>query len=170
LFRDNEKERRLVFELQISFFAVSESMSRRYANRFVVLSSDSVEEPDDETSGLPPSDPPEPFSGSEDEAGAQTPIRPMKSLLASTIATESSPLAAREPRRIQRHQRSSSAPPAVFPSGFSGDEDEQPHVSSEDVLYTPRTEWQHLNARRQLKRRETLVAKVCRKSCVLFLL
>ncbi|KAF8196897.1 hypothetical protein K438DRAFT_1906287 [Mycena galopus ATCC 62051] len=131
-------------------------MSRsRAANRYQVLSSDYIEGPDD---CLPPSDPPEPLSGSEDEDGVQTPIPPRKLLPAETFG-DSSPLAARGPRRIYRHPRSSSAPPVIGPTGFSDDEDVQPHPTSEDVLYSPHTERRFLNARKQSKRQQTLAAK-----------
>ncbi|KAJ7742551.1 hypothetical protein B0H16DRAFT_1323267 [Mycena metata] len=110
------------------------------SNRYRILSS----EADD---ALPPSDEPEPLSGSESDSA--TPRRPLPPLFPNLLAnylspTQSSPLAVRI-RRVFRNRspvRESSEPP---------------HESSEDtVLYTPTTERKVLTVRAQEKRRETL--------------
>ncbi|KAJ7917839.1 hypothetical protein B0H13DRAFT_2231360 [Mycena leptocephala] len=117
-------------------------MHPRTTNRFIVLSSDEVEPDDAENPTadvLPPSDPPEPFSGSESDSGENTPIQ-LPSLLpflrdaAEAVSPlPSSPVLTRG-RRVYRAR------------------------TSDDILFTPRTERRHLTQRAQVKRRATLEA------------
>ncbi|KAJ7934603.1 hypothetical protein B0H13DRAFT_2305373 [Mycena leptocephala] len=141
----------------------------RTANRFVVLSSEEVE-PDDADNptadNLPPSDPPEPFSGSESDSRENTPIPQLPSLLpflrdaAEAVSPlPSSPLLSRS-RRVYRARtrsplRGSSLPPEVSPRIVA---DVDAHKTSDDIMFTPRTEKKHLTERAQAKRRATLEA------------
>jgi hypothetical protein len=138
----------------------------RPRNRYIVLSSDAVNPDNDavmgETSQLPPSDPPDPFSGSDSEfePDAQTPIRKLPSLFPHLDAQASSPTPASPyiPRRVFRiAQRSSSLPPPD--SARTVPESTEHQASDDDILYTPSTTKRILNSRKQLKHQETLRAR-----------
>ncbi|KAJ7878225.1 hypothetical protein B0H13DRAFT_1892776 [Mycena leptocephala] len=147
--------------------------SHRPANRYTVLSSDAAEpdEPDNADSTLPPSDPPEPDSGSNSgsESGMQTPVPHLPALLPFLRAAVDavSPLSSspwQRGRRIHRAPpsepasppRRSSEPPIESPRVIVQDPEE--HVTSDDIMWTPRREKQILTQRAQLKRQETLAA------------
>ncbi|KAJ7125765.1 hypothetical protein C8R43DRAFT_898159 [Mycena crocata] len=141
-------------------------MPPRRGNRYLVLTTsddppprDHDEDPVDDDDKLPPSDPPEPLSGSESGAESETPIvPPLPSLLPLLQEPDaSSPIRAPLRRIIRRRspQRSSSLPPAdsaqIIPADTSR--------ASDDVIYTPRTTRRVENQRVQLKRQTTLAAK-----------
>ncbi|KAF7372061.1 hypothetical protein MVEN_00064400 [Mycena venus] len=140
----------------------------RTSNRFALLSSDLEEEdensvPVDDT--LPPSDPLEPGSDSdESESGFKTPIQPLPSLLSlldqeNSSPIQSSPYRLAQRRRIRPAHRSSSLPPEDSPRAVPGPDVSSPHKTSDDIMLTPRTEKRYLNAQAQAKRKQTLLAK-----------
>ncbi|KAJ7082950.1 hypothetical protein B0H15DRAFT_803079 [Mycena belliarum] len=135
----------------------------RTANRYIVLSSDDPGPPirdDDADSQLPPSDPPEPLSGSDSETELRAPIPSRRRLpalvqrnLDNSSPAPSSPLQARGSRRFFRAvDRSSSLPPHDSPRIVSQPE----HQTSDDIVLTPRAERRFINKRGQVKRQETL--------------
>jgi hypothetical protein len=148
----------------------------RPASRFLVLSSDAADQDDDATRGdtsqLPPSDPPDPVSGSESESEseARTPIQKLPSLFSRFDAQASSPTppSPRRPQRVFRNaQHSSSLPPPESPRAVR---EPTEHQTSDNILYTPSTTKRILNERKQLKRQETLRAVRADKVCILLLL
>ncbi|KAJ7696634.1 hypothetical protein B0H14DRAFT_2650164 [Mycena olivaceomarginata] len=153
-------------ESRSRFPLLAELMSRLASNRYTILSSDADDPPDDDQ--LPPSDESE---HSSDDSGSDTPImRPLPtltSLLApnantSPILIDSSPPPV---RRICRGHRSSSVPPQDSPLDV---DIRAEHPTSDDILFTPRTEKnllrQRREAQRQASRRENRVQKVYRRS------
>ncbi|KAJ7729132.1 hypothetical protein B0H14DRAFT_2640513 [Mycena olivaceomarginata] len=139
-----------------------------------ILSSDPPEpdepdEPDNPTSynaesTLPPSDPPEPDSASNSESGMQTPIPPSRlpallPFLRAAVDAVSPPPSSpwQRGRRIHRalpsesesSLRRSSEPPRESPRVFVHDPEE--HVTSDDIMWTPRREKANFNSARAVE-------------------
>ncbi|KAJ7753253.1 hypothetical protein B0H16DRAFT_1723284 [Mycena metata] len=122
-------------------------MSRRAANRYIIRSSDADDPPDDNDDQPPPSDEPD-HSGESDShsgSGSDTPIRPLPALT-SLLAPlpDSSPVPV---KRVHRGHRGSSVPPQDSPLDV---DIRAEHPTSDDILFTPRTE-KHLLCERAEK-------------------
>ncbi|KAK7029753.1 hypothetical protein R3P38DRAFT_3188615 [Favolaschia claudopus] len=115
----------------------------KHSNRWTILSSE-IEEEDDK---LPPSDPPDPSSSdSESESEAPSKLPSLTSVLGIAPPVTARPLARQSP---PRQLRGSSVPPQDSPDDVDLRAE---HPTSDDILFTPRTEKKFLRERAEQQR------------------
>ncbi|KAJ7710126.1 hypothetical protein B0H14DRAFT_2646182 [Mycena olivaceomarginata] len=144
-------------------------MSRgRPGNRWTIFSSD-IDNDEPEDDNLPPSDPPDRSENDSSESDTETPIQRMPaltSLLGAVNDTDSAPaLDSSPPPPAPNHRsshRGSSVPPADSPDDIDLRTE---HPTSDDILWTPRTEKQFLRQRAEVQRQQSRVANRAERVC-----